>query len=257
MHRPMATFHRIPAASWLALLAPLPAAAQQAIPDLFPQGTASVGEGWAGFLDVAFLVNSLLTLTLATMLGAVLAYHPRLTETADTLEEINARKVYMLYAVIGALIGMLVVKYGLVVGIVLFGIGGLIRFRTILRSAVLTGQVIFITLIGLTCGLDLPHVAVLTTAFGFALIYIIDARITYAADIRDLPVDRFADAAAAYRRAVEAAGCRIVRERKDPGKQRLSLIFLGSRFSSAADIERRVETEIDPDLRGSVDWELN
>jgi hypothetical protein len=221
------------------------------------QDAAVVGEGWAGFLDYRFLIDALLTLVLATVLGATLAYHPRLLETADTLEEIDARKVYMLYSVIGALIGMLVVEYGLVVGFVLFGIGGLIRFRTILRSAVLTGQVIFITLIGLTCGLDLPHVGVLATAFGFVLIYIIDAKITYEANIRELPADRFSDAAAAYRTALEKVGCKVIRERKNPGKQRLTLIFLGGSFTSASELELHVDSAIDPSLRGTIDWELN
>lgn len=224
---------------------------------MLPQNAAAVGEGWAGFMDIGFLFNSLLTLILATVLGATLAYHPRLLETADTLEEVDARKVYMLYSVIGALIGMLVVKYGLVVGFVLFGIGGLIRFRTILGSAVLTGQVIFITLIGLTCGLDLPHVAVLATAFGFVLIYILDARITYQADIREMPPGQYAEAAAAYSAALIKNGCKIIRERKNPTKNRLTYIFIGGRSTSASDLELAINNAVEPNLRGTIDWELN
>ena len=96
----------------------------QGLPDFLLQEPESLGEGWQGFTDVAFLVNSLLTLTLAAILGAAIAYHPKHEQTADTLEEIEAPKVYVMYAVIGALIGIMVVKYGLVVGFVLFGIGG-------------------------------------------------------------------------------------------------------------------------------------
>jgi hypothetical protein len=139
----------------------------------------------------------------------------------------------------------------------LFGIGGLIRFRTILRSAVLTGQVIFITLIGLTCGLNLPHVAVLATAFGFALIYILDAQIAYQAEIQELPPDRFAEAAAAYRKAIEELGCKVIRERKNPAKRRLDLIFLGGRYRSGNELEAAIDSAIDPGLRGTIDWELN
>jgi hypothetical protein len=241
----------------LAAVLPASAAAQQVVPDFLLDQAAPVGEGWAGFADVSFLINSFLTLTLATLLGAALAYHPRLMETADTLEEIDARKVYLLYAVIGALIGMLVVKYGLVVGFVLFGIGGLIRFRTVLGSAVLTGQVIFITLIGLACGLDLPHVAVLATAFGFGLIFILHAKVTYQADIRDLPPERFNEAAAAYRTTFERLGCKVVREKKNASKNRLRFIFLGDHYTSSSDLANDIDAEIDPALRGSIDWELD
>ncbi|HMB74469.1 MAG TPA: MgtC/SapB family protein [Gammaproteobacteria bacterium] len=246
--------------SWIALTAailPLGATAQQGVPDFLDQQSVPVGEGWTGFLEFGFLANSLLTLILATILGAALAFHPKVMETADTLEEIDARKVYMLYSVIGALIGMLVVKYGLVVGFVLFGIGGLIRFRTVLGSAVLTGQVIFSTLIGLACGLDLPHVAVLATAFGFVLIFILHANVTFEANIRSLPPDQFAEAAAAYRSALEGLGCKIIREKKNPMKQRLGYIFLSSKFKSACDLESAVDAAIDPTLRGSIDWEIN
>ena len=116
---------------------------------LFLEAMPRRGEGWLGFTDLNFLINTVLTLVLATVRGAVLAYHPRRRQTADTVEEIEAPKVFVTYAVIGALIGILVVKYGLVVGFVLFGIGGLIRFRTVMASPSMTGQVIYVTLIGL------------------------------------------------------------------------------------------------------------
>ena len=70
-------------------------------------------EGWQGFTDFEFLGSAFLTLTLAAVLGAIIAYHPRYTRSADTFEELEAPKIYIMYAVIGALIGIMVVKYGL------------------------------------------------------------------------------------------------------------------------------------------------
>jgi hypothetical protein len=172
--------------------------------EIILQEPATLGEGWRGFTDLSFLINSALTLGVAAILGAVVAYHPKHGQTADTLEEIEAPKIFIVYAVIGALIGIMVVKYGLVVGFVLFGIGGLIRFRTTLRSASLTGRVILVTLIGLSCGLNLPHVAVLATVFSFGLIYLLDSRVTYRVNIRALPSGRVAEATAAYRDAARA-----------------------------------------------------
>lgn len=239
------------------LLAPAGLSAQNIISDSLVRESISVGSGWAGFGDFAFIANAVLTLLLATVLGAVLAYHPKHAQTADTFEEIEAPKVYILYSVIGALIGIMVVKYGLVVGFVLFGIGGLIRFRTLLRSAILTGNVIFATLVGLACGLDLPNVAVLATAFGFALIYALDAQMTYRIDVQALPIMNFPAAVSAYRGVLEESDCRILSEKKNPAKQRVSFIFRTNRHTPRKTVEERLETHIDETLRGTVDWEID
>ena len=244
---------------WLAfgLVLVVTRAWSQQVSDFLMQEPGSLGEGWRGFADFSFLVSALLTLTLAAILGAAIAYHPRHVQTADTLEEIEAPKVYIMYAVIGALIGIMVVKYGLVVGFVLFGIGGLIRFRTVLRSASLTGHVIFVTLIGLSCGLDLPHVAVLATIFGYVLVYILDASVAYRIDIRALPSKRVAEAAAAYRALLEQEDCSIVSEKKNPRKKRVMFIFRSSKHVTHHYLQDLLETQIDGSLKGSVNWEID
>ena len=216
-----------------------------------------MGEGWVGFTDLGFMLNAVLTLTLAAVLGAVLAYHPKHRQTADTLEEIEAPRVYILYSVVGALIGIMVVHYGLVVGFVLFGIGGLIRFRTILSSPVMTGHIIFVTLIGLSAGLDLPNIAVLATGFGYVLIHLLEANITYRLDVQALPPERFAAAAAEYRDVLEAEGCRILREKKNPAKGRVRFIFRSERRVPQSKLADSIDSKVDPELRGSVDWELD
>ncbi|MFC1695525.1 hypothetical protein ACFL1C_05305 [Pseudomonadota bacterium] len=244
---------------WIALSFVLlsSAAWAQQMSDILLQEPGSLGEGWRGFTDLNFLLNAFLTLTLAAVLGAALAFHPKHVQTADTMEEIDAPKVFITYAVIGALIGIMVVKYGMVVGFVLFGIGGLIRFRTVLRSAGMTGHVILVTLIGLSCGLDLPHVAVLATVFGFVLIYVLNTRITYRIDIRSLPKERVAEAAAAYRAVLEQQGCRMMSEKKNPDRAKVTLIFRTAGDVTFQKLEERLEAEIDASLKGSLDWEID
>jgi hypothetical protein len=240
----------------IALLLVTSAYANQGTEFLF-QEQKSLGEGWAGFLDIGFLASSLMTLTLAAVLGAAIGFHPNHGQTADTLEEIEAPKIFIMYSVIGAIIGILVVKYGLVVGFVLFGIGGLIRFRTALRSASLTGRVIFVTLIGLSCGLDLPHVAVLATLFSFVLIYVVDTRVTYRIAIQALAADHIVEAAESYRKVLEQRGCRIMSEKKNLTKDRVSFIFKGPRKGARNELEQALDAEIEPRLRGTVDWEVD
>ncbi len=235
----------------------LASAAGAQIFEEFASTPVSAGEGWRGFTDLEFLLDAFLKLILATALGAVIGYHPRRIRTADTLEEIEAPKVSIVYAVIGSLIGILVVRYGLVMGFVLFGIGGLIRFRSVMRSAQLTGQVIFVTLIGLTCGLDLPHVAVLATVFDFILTFILEARITYRVDVRGLPPDRFTEAADAYRAVLTEHRYWVLSETKRPDKGRICFIFRSAGRDTRQHIEGLFHENVDALLRGSLDWEVD
>ena len=244
--------------NWLTISMTLsaPRAWSQQLADFDVLESELMVEGWQGFTDFGFLGNALMTLTLAAVLGAIIAYHPRYIRAADTLAELEAPKVYILYSVIGALIGIMVVKYGLVIGFVLFGIGGLMRFRTVLRSAQLTGHVILVTLIGLSSGLELPHVAVLATAFGFMLIYLLDARITYRLDVRAVPREQVVEAAAVYGEVLRQQGCHILSEKKNPEKERVSFIFRTSPKVTRHQLEDLFETRVDASLRGSLDWEI-
>jgi hypothetical protein len=235
----------------------LASAAGAQTPEAFTSAQVPAGEGWLGFTELGFLLDAFLNLILATALGAVIGYHPRRIRTSDTLEEIEAPKVSIMYAVIGSLIGILVVKYGLFMGFVLFGIGGLIRFRTVMRSAQLTGQVIFVTLIGLTCGLDLPHVAVLATVFEFILTFILESRITYKVDVRGLPPGRFAEAAKAYRAVLTGSGYRVLSETKRPDKGWICFIFRSAGKDKRQHIEGLFDENVDESLRGSLDWEVD
>jgi hypothetical protein len=225
--------------------------------DFLVTETENLGEGWDGFTDFDFLLDAFLTLMLATVLGTIFAYHPRHVQSADTLEELEAPRIHIFYAVIGSIIGILVIEYGLVVGFVLFGIGGLMRFRTSLSSAGLTGRVIFVTLIGLTCGLDLPHVAVLVTVFGWVLIFILDSRITYRVVIKGLSADQVRNSAPVYRALLEKNECSILSEKKNPERGRVIFIFRGSGGMDRGSLEETLENEVSEEARGTVDWQID
>jgi hypothetical protein len=212
--------------------------------------------GWEGFADLTFLAKAALALVLAAALGAVIAYHPTTRRTVDSLEDAEAQKVFVLYAVIGAITGMMVLKFGYVVGFVVFGIGGLIRFRTDLRSAPMTGRLILVTLIGLSCGLDLLHLAVLAAAFGFLLIAVLDARVDYRIVVKELAAGSVLSAAQAYRGALEREGCRVLGERKSFSKHQVTLIFRAPHRLARERLEHRLEEEIPADLRGAIDWDV-
>jgi hypothetical protein len=213
--------------------------------------------GWAGFLDTHFMVDALGALVLATVLGAVIGYHPTTRRTIDTLGEADMPKVYVLYAFIGAVIGVTVREFGMVIGVVVFGIGGLIRFRTDTGGGARdTGRLIAVTLAGLIAGLGLPHFAVITTVFTFALVTFFDARPACRIKIGELPPGRLADCAAAYRKVLESHGCRIIGEHRSFAKERVEFIFRLPRANARQALDIAL-SQLPDEVRGDIDWEVD
>lgn len=218
-------------------------------------GQTLAGQGWAGFADLPLLIRAMLALVLASALGAVIAYHPRSRRTVDRIVEVQAQKAYVMYAAIGALAGIMVLRYGVVMGFVIFGIGGLIRFRSELASAPMTGRLIFVTLTGLACGLDLPHLALLATAFAFALIAVLDANVTYQTTVKGLSADSIEAATGAYRSLLERERCRVLGDRKHFSRGSVELVFRAPRSVTREQLDHVLATEIPADVRGALDWD--
>jgi hypothetical protein len=149
----------------------------------------------------------------------------------------------------------MVLKYGLVIGLVVFGIGGLMRFRTDVQSAPRTGRSILVTLIGLSCGLNLPHLAVLATAFGFVLILILDSAATYRILVKGLEPRTIADTAVAYRAVLERARCRVLNEKKDFDRHQVAFIFHAPHRLGPPQLMHEFDATVPEALRGAVDWE--
>lgn len=218
------------------------------------QGLQAVG--WSGFLDFEYLLLSFGALLLATVLGGVIAFHPTVRRTVDTREEAELPKVYIMYALIGAVVGVIVLEYGLVVGFVVFGLGGLMRFRTDTASTRDTGRLILVTLIGLISGLNLPHFAVVTTLFACVLIYIFDGHPVCRLRVDEVPKDQMRQSADAYRKVLLDLGCKLIREEKSFSKHRLEFVFRAPRNTPQSALHAALCERVSPEVRGELEWEV-
>jgi len=212
--------------------------------------------GWAGFLNADQMVQSLLALLLAIFLGALIAYHPTTARTVDTRAEAELPKVAIMYALVGAVIGEIVLAYGMVVGFVIFGLGGLMRFRTDTATTRDTGRLIMVTLIGLIAGLNLPHFAVMAAAFAWVLIYIFDGHPICELEVHEIPKGRVKDAAEEYRKILAELKCTLISEDKSFSKSRIDYVFRAPRNSTQAQLHAALCERVPADVRGEIDWEI-
>jgi hypothetical protein len=177
----------IAAVAVIALVSVLPSAAIGANPaeELAKLGNAGgidpKGNSWVSiqqsvqqFADPKFILRLFLSLTLAVGCAWAIAWHPRRASLHDPLSDLEERKALILLGVVGAVVAELS-GTSQTLAFVIFGIGALLRFRTLLDNPKLTGKAIMIVVVGLACGMGSWAMAVFVTAFSWLLVFWLDS----------------------------------------------------------------------------------
>src|SRR5438309_1614526 len=121
-----------------------------------------------------FILRIFLSLGLAVGCAWAIAWHPRRASLADPLADLEERKALILLGVVGAVVAELS-GTSQTLAFVIFGIGALLRFRTLLDNPKLTGKAIMVVVVGLACGMGSWAMAVFVTAFSWLLMFFLDS----------------------------------------------------------------------------------
>src|SRR6266550_3363922 len=130
-----------------------------------------------------FILRLFLSLTLAVGCAWAIAWHPRRSSLMDPLSDFEERKALILLGMVGAVVAELS-GTSQTLAFVIFGIGALLRFRTLLDNPKLTGKAITIVVVGLACGMGSWAMAVFVTAFTWVLVYWLDSHASCRVRIR-------------------------------------------------------------------------
>src|SRR5712675_3039091 len=141
-----------------------------------PKGNSwvSIEKSVEQFGHPEFILRLFLSLSLAVGCAYAIAWHPRRTSLADPLADLEERKALILLGVVGAVVAELS-GTSQTLAFVIFGIGALLRFRTLLDNPKLTGKAIMVVVVGLACGMGSWAMAVFVTAFSWILVYWLDS----------------------------------------------------------------------------------
>ena len=141
-----------------------------------PKGNSwvSIQQSVEQFGHPEFILRLFLSLSLAVGCAYAIAWHPRRASLADPLADLEERKALILLGVVGAVIAELT-GTSQTLAFVIFGIGALLRFRTVLDNPKLTGKAIMVVVVGLACGMGSWAMAVFVTAFSWVLVYWLDS----------------------------------------------------------------------------------
>ncbi|MDQ2646353.1 MAG: hypothetical protein M3020_21245 [Myxococcota bacterium] len=210
-------------------------------------------EGWTSFTEGWLLLDMVVVLTLALVLGAVIAYHPATRRRLSTLEHFEQPKTLLMYAVVAAVVA-LIVEVQPAMAFVIFGIGGLLRFRTMVGEAKDTGRVILVTVVGLCCGLKIFIVAVPATVIGWLLIFALEQQIAGIIRVSGVGEQQMHDATRAYRAMIAAAGCTIIGEQTKFIKREFAFVVKAPPSLDREGLQAQFDS-LSPEVRGVVDWE--
>jgi hypothetical protein len=141
-----------------------------------PKGNSwvSIQQSIQQFGHPEFILRLFLSLGLAVGCAYAIAWHPRRASLADPLADLEERKALILLGVVGAVVAELS-GTSQTLAFVIFGIGALLRFRTVLDNPKLTGKAIMVVIVGHACGMGSWAMAVFVTIFGWLLVYWLDS----------------------------------------------------------------------------------
>ena len=211
-----------------------------------------LGPGWAAFHDSELYLRFALILISATLSSALLAYHPIYRRRSLSLEDLDLRRTLIIYGIVGALIAV-VCSVSPSMAFVIFGIGGLMRFRTDVGASKDTGNAIMVTLIGLCWGLGLELVAVLATVFFWLMIFVFELAPARELRVGGVAVQDMGRSSEAYTSAIERAGGRVLGQAKDFRKGLMTFVFRIRSSSLDNELDHEL-AQIPEALRGTPDW---
>ena len=135
------------------------------------------------FRHLDFILRLFLSLSLAVACAVAIAWHPRRASIIDPLSDLEERKALILLGMVGAVVAELSAS-NQTLAFVIFGIGALLRFRTVLDNPKLTGKAIMVVVVGLACGMGSWAMAIFVTAFSWVLVYWLDSHASCRVRIR-------------------------------------------------------------------------
>ena len=130
-----------------------------------------------------FILRLFLSLSLAVGCAWAIAWHPRRSSLANPLADLEERKALILLGLVGAVVAELSGS-NQTLAFVIFGIGALLRFRTLLDNPKITGKAITVVVVGLACGMGSWAMAVFVTAFTWLLVFWLDSHASCRVRIR-------------------------------------------------------------------------
>ncbi len=208
-------------------------------------------EGWASFTDWHEVLPMVVNVLLAVLLMLPFVYGQRKLGRFHSLARIDEQKALVTFAAVSAAIAVLVLRHP-AMALVIFGMGGLLRFRTPTGSEGATGRAIFAVVVGLACGLSLYALGVTLTILGYVAMWWMEGRYTLELTIKKLSPERLKESMAAYSAVVAQHGGRIAGTRTAAAEDQFTMVLLVPRGVSLQEMNESLKLDVPDELQGKM-----
>ncbi|MBI1389539.1 MAG: DUF4956 domain-containing protein [bacterium] len=198
-----------------------------------------------------------LAMSVAALLGAMLAYHPkRRHDPNGGISDTEVKKTQILICVAGAIIFPLI-RGDLALAFGLAGMGGFVRYRTALSNPVDLSMLFILIGLGMACGLQYYPVAFAITAFIYMLLYILElpngAR-QYKWDLRIYTNDPKATQEAFLKMAKQSK-YNVVKKRTSEEQNRFICKFITNSALNTEEIAKKLQANLPEGVQiTNIDW---
>jgi len=203
------------------------------------------------------MTEFLLAFAETIVLTALLAFHPVNIGFRERNWSFDLSISMFLFALIGMLTGFLVVHHGYLIGFVIFGIGGLFRFRMETSSAIDTSQMVIAALVGLAVGLDLPVMATVGMAATWIVLAVFGKSQTLALEVKFDEAAAPPDAILRLQEDLAAQGFRPLSVSKAKFKPTAHYVLSSRKRAAQVELVRALsELQARPES-GVADWHID
>ncbi|MFO0827272.1 MAG: hypothetical protein U0572_03895 [Phycisphaerales bacterium] len=220
------------------------------------------GESWsvmqqsfAQFAHPEFLLRLALSLALSVACAWVVAWHPRRSAQLDPLTDLEERNTLIVLGLVGAVIAELSFA-SQTLAFVIFGIGALVRFRTVLDNPKLSGKAIMVVVIGLACGTGQWAMAVFVTIFCWGLIFWLDSHMSCRIRVKLSTKLDLHRAEREARDVLVSRGCRVKTSSLDEGKRQLVFMVHIPTTAEPKSLEAELRSKLPSGESADIDFRV-
>ncbi|MES2920979.1 MAG: hypothetical protein V4819_05515 [Verrucomicrobiota bacterium] len=211
----------------------------------------AVARGFGQFLHWQMMLRILLGFALAIGCAWFIAWQPRRATQPNASTDLEETKTLILLGLVGAAVAE-ISKLDQNMAFVIFGIGSLVRFRTVMDNPKVTGKAIMVVVIGLACGMNEWAMAAFVTVLTRGLVLWLDTHVSARFRIRVAGKHELRPIYAEVENFLRLHRCRVKSANLDEIKR--SMVFIADVPSKLdiSELEMSLKTKLGADCNTSV-----